>query len=380
MRWLIVGAGLTGATLAERIAAVLGERVLVIDRRDHIAGNAHDRLDDAGILIHRYGPHIFHTNSEKVWAYLGRFTRFRPYEHRVLAAIDNQLVPVPFNFRGIDTFFGGAAGERLKQRLIARHGRDARVPIMKLREDADPDIRRLADFVFEKVFLGYTTKHWGLTPQELSPSVMARVPVTIGEDDRYFVDRFQALPADSYTAMVGRMLDHPLIEIATSTDVADLPAEARAARTIYTGPIDAWFDRCFGALPYRSVRFEMRTADVERLLPAASINYPNEHAFTRETEVKQLTGQIHPKTTIMRDYPMAHVPGENEPYYPVVNSRNQALLDQYRQAARSEPVIFCGRLGEYRYYDMDQAVAAALATFDTIAKERAPPAREVYRT
>lgn len=368
--WLIVGAGLTGATLAERIASVLGERVLVIDRRDHVGGNAFDHFDEAGILVHRYGPHLFHTNSDKVWAYLGQFTKFRHYEHRILAAIDGELVPVPFNFRGIETFFGGAAGERLKQRLIERHGRNARVPILRLLDDADEDIRKLADFIYAKLFVGYTSKHWGLTPEQLSPSVTARVPVVLGDDDRVFTDRYQGIPVDGYTPMVKRMLDHPLIAVSPSTDHADLRDEINGARIIYTGPIDAWFDRCFGALPYRSVRFEMETRNVERLLPAPTVNYPNEHVYTRETEIKQITGQSHPATTIMRDYPMAHVPGENEPYYPVINGETQALLARYRQAARKEPVIFCGRLGEYRYYDMDQAVAAALATFDEIAAAR----------
>jgi UDP-galactopyranose mutase len=367
VEWLIVGAGLTGATLAERIATELGERVLVVERRDHIAGNAYDHLDEHGLLIHRYGPHIFHTNSERVWAYLNRFTAFRPYQHRVLAAIDGQLVPVPFNFRGIDAFFGGDAARRLKEKLVARYGRDARVPILKLREDSDGDIRRVADFVYDKVFAGYTAKQWGLGPEQLSPSVTARVPVAIGDDDRYFTDRFQGIPVGGYTAMVARMLDHPAISVSLKTDFRDVKGEHAPARVIYTGPIDAYFDRCHGALPYRSVRFEKRVEKAARLFPAASINYPNEHAYTRETEIRQITGQDHEMTAVIRDYPLAHEPGKNEPYYPVINDDTRALLARYRRTAEAEPVIFAGRLGEYRYYDMDQAVATALATFSDLA-------------
>jgi UDP-galactopyranose mutase len=367
VKWLIVGAGLTGATLAERIAAIRGERVLVVERRDHIAGNAHDPCDENGIRIHRYGPHIFHTNSEKVWAYLNLFTTFRAYKHRILASVDGALVPVPFNFRGIDVLFGAEAASRLKSKLVERYGFDARIPILKLREAGDAAIRELAELIYAKVFVGYTTKQWGIGPEDLSPSVTARVPVITGDDDRCFTDRYQGIPVDGYTSMVSRILDHPRVSVSLSTDYLDARADHPQARVIYTGPIDAYFDHCLGALPYRSVRFEMRIERGDRVLPAASVNYPNEHAFTRETEMKQITGQQHPLTAISRDFPVAHERGRNEPYYPIINDDTQALLARYRKLAREEPVLFCGRLGEYRYYDMDQAVGAALATFDGLA-------------
>jgi UDP-galactopyranose mutase len=368
--WLIVGAGLTGATLAERIATVLGEDVHVVERRPHIAGNTFDERDESGLLVHRYGPHAFHTNSERVWAYLNRFTEFRFYEHRVMALVDGALVPVPFNFAGIDALLPKAEGARLKERLLAAHGRDARVPVMKLREDSDPEIRRFADFVFAKIFLGYTAKHWGLQPGDLAPSVLARVPVAIGDDDRYFTDRHQGIPAEGCTAMVARMLDHPRITVSLSTDFRLAEAGRGKARTIYTGPIDAFFDWRFGPLPYRSLRFEKTVAQKAFVQPVAQINFPNDFAYTRITEMKHITGDDIPASVLLTEYPEAHQVGVNEPYYPIPRDENQRLLDRYRHAARETDVLFRGRLGEYRYYNMDQAVASALATFDDIARAR----------
>lgn len=365
VRWLIVGAGLTGATLAERIATVLGDPVTIIERRSHIAGNAYDAPNAAGILIHNYGPHIFHTNSEAVWQYLQRFSAWRPFELRVLAAIDGRHVPVPFNLTSIDMMFGATEAARLSQLLIDGYGLGTKVPVLKLMGEGG-ELGALGRFAYEKVFLGYTVKQWSLTPEQLSPSVTARVPIHVSRDDRYFQDRRQAIPAEGYTKLVAAMLDHPNIEVRLNTDfLAD--ADARKwDRLIFTGPIDEFFGHRFGALPYRTTRFEQETLEQEWGLPSAALNFPDIAVpYTRKTEMKRLTGQIAPVTTIVTEYPGAHVPGETEPHYPVPTDHSRALYACYRALADERPdVLFCGRLGEYRYYNMDQAVAAALALFD----------------
>lgn len=354
---LIVGAGFSGAVIAERLASA-GRRVLVLDRRDHIGGNAYDHSNEHGVLIHRYGPHIFHTNSEKVWRYLSRFTDWRPYQHKVLAEIDGRLVPVPFNLNSLHALFAPARAQRLEQRLLAQFGYGTRVPILKLRRTDSRELRELADYVYDKVFLGYTTKMWGLTPEELSPAVTARVPVHVSHDDRYFQDTYQAMPAEGYTALFGRLLDHPNITVRTGVDFFAERSRLRAGRIVYTGPVDAYFDYCYGALPYRSLHFEhAHLPDCPRHQPTGTVNYPDDRPHTRVTEFKHLTGQQHPDSAIVTEYPRA----EGPPYYPIPHPDCEALYRRYQQLAeRERDVTFVGRLATYRYYNMDQCVAAAL--------------------
>lgn len=361
--WLVVGAGFTGATLAERLAAGRDARVLLVDRRPHIAGNAYDEPDEAGILVHRYGPHIFHTNSDKVWAYLSRFTEWRPYEHRVLGAIGGKLVPIPFNLDSLASLFPAPEARRLEARLVGRFGLEKKVPVLKLREDADPEIRALADYVYDKVFAGYTFKQWDLTPEQLDPGVTARVPVLIGRDDRYFQDTFQAMPRDGYTAMFRRMLDHPNITLALSTDWRDAAEQVSFDRMVFTGPIDEYFGYAHGALPYRSLRFEFRHEAAERFQPVGTVNYPNDHAYTRITEQKTLTGQQAQGTTLIYEYPQTYEPGVNEAYYPIPTPQTSNALQPYLAETRrlEGRVWFAGRLGDYAYYNMDQACGRALA-------------------
>lgn len=358
---LVVGAGFSGAVAAERLASA-GQRVLVVDRREHIGGNAHDRPDRHGVLVHPYGPHIFHTNSDRVWDYLSRFTTWRPYQHRVLAEIDGHLVPVPFNLDSLTALFPAAAAARLQRLLIAEFGYGARVPVLKLRRHAEPALQELGEFVYEKVFLGYTTKMWGLTPEELSPAVTARVPVAVSHDDRYFQDRHQAMPAEGYTALFARLLDHPNIIVRTGVDYLLERHRLPARRIVYTGPIDAYFDYCHGRLPYRSLRFEhSHYPETNRWQATATINFPDHRPYTRITEFRQLTGQAHSGSSIVTEYPQA----EGAPYYPIPHPDCEALYQRYKRLAeRERDILFLGRLATYRYYNMDQVVAAALAKSD----------------
>lgn len=379
--WLIAGAGLTGCTLAERIANELDQTVLIVDRRNHIAGNAYDCVNEDGVRIHKYGPHVFHTNSRKVWDYLSRFTSWRPYTHRVLAAIDDQKVPIPFNLNSLHSLFPNGNAEKLEADLLAQFGHDARVPILKLRAAARPNLRSLADFIYENVFYGYTTKQWALMPEELDSSVTARVPIVLNRDDRFFRDTYQAMPDPGYTPMVERMLSHPNIKVLLNVDCRDVADYMRFDRMIYTGPIDEFFDYSYGPLPYRSLRFEHETLHQEWHQEVGTVNYPNSFEFTRVTEQKRLTGQKCDITTLVREYPQAHQPGQNEPYYPIPRGENSELYGRYADAAETvkDAVIFAGRLADYKYYNMDQAVGRALAVFEKEiaidAKTRVRPQR-----
>ncbi|HEY0444673.1 MAG TPA: UDP-galactopyranose mutase, partial [Candidatus Limnocylindrales bacterium] len=301
--WVVVGAGFAGSVISERIANVLGQRVLLIDRRSHVGGNAYDEHDEAGILVHRYGPHIFHTNSDRVVEYLSAFTDWRPYEHRVLARVRGQLVPIPINLDTINRLYGLSLGENELEDWFAERA-EARTP---LRTSEDAVVARVGQELYELFFRGYTRKQWGLDPSQLDASVTSRIPVRTNHDDRYFTDTFQAMPLEGYSAMFARMLDNPLITVATDTDFADVPQQMRPGRVVYTGPVDEYFGRRFGALPYRSLRFEFETHDVEWLQPVATINEPSETdvPYTRVTEFKHLTGQRHPRTTVVYEFPRA---------------------------------------------------------------------------
>jgi UDP-galactopyranose mutase len=361
--WLIVGAGFAGSVLAERLATQRNERVLLVDRRAHIGGNAYDRYDEAGILMHVYGPHIFHTNSDDVVNYLSQFTRWHPYEHRVLAQVDDTRYPIPINRTTVNRLFGLTL--KTDEDVEAFY-RTRAEPIDPIRTSEDVIVSRVGRELYEKFFRHYTRKQWGLDPSELDRSVTSRVPIRTNEDDRYFDDRFQAMPRDGYTRLFEKMLNRPQIKILLNTDFSEIRHEISYRRLIYTGPIDEFFGHRFGRLPYRSLRFEHQTLEQEWRQPVAVINYPQEEPYTRITEYKHLTGQKAPKTTITYEYPSA----QGDPYYPVPNDTTASIYRQYDALAHStENTWFVGRLATYRYYNMDQVVAQALATFRRIDSE-----------
>ncbi len=359
--YLIVGAGFAGSVLAERLAAGLGKRVLVIDRRPHIAGNAYDHHDEAGVLVHRYGPHIFHTNSQRIVDYLSRFTQWRPYEHRVLAVVDEQEVPIPINRTTLNALYGlDLQSDEEAERYLASRAE----PVDDIRTSEDVVVNQIGRELYEKFFRGYTRKQWGLDPSQLDKSVTSRIPTRINTDDRYFTDSFQQIPLHGYTRMFERMLDHPNIKVMLNTDYREIRHDIQHDQLIYCGPIDEYFDFCYGKLPYRSLRFEHRSLDQERFQPVGTVNYPDEGVpYTRISEYKHITGQEHPKTSITYEYPSA----EGDPYYPIPRPENAALYKRYQQLADATPgVTFLGRLGTYKYYNMDQVVGQALALYQRI--------------
>ena len=358
--YLVVGAGFAGSVLAERLASQHGARVLLIDRREHVGGNAYDEPNEAGILYHRYGPHIFHTNSEQVRDYLSQFTEWRPYEHRVRAIVRDKMVPIPINRTTLNALFGLdlQTDEEAADYLASRAE-----PVDEIRTSEDVVINAVGQELYELFFRGYTRKQWGLDPSELDKQVTSRIPTRTNTDDRYFGDTFQAMPLEGYTKMFERMLDHPLIDVRTGVDFAELRPRAFeiADHVIYTGPIDEYFDFRFGKLPYRSLKFDHQTLDKEWHQPVAVVNYPDETVpYTRISEYKHLTGQDAPVTTITYEYPSA----EGDPYYPIPRPENQELFKKYEALAdATDDVTFVGRLATYRYYNMDQIVGQALATF-----------------
>lgn len=354
--FLVVGAGFAGAVMAERLASQAGKRVLVIDRRDHIAGNAYDECDAAGNLIHRYGPHIFHTNSADIAAYLSHFTQWRPYEHRVLGAVRGKLLPVPINRMTINSLFGLSleSDEQVEAFFDQRAEH-----IDEIRTSEDVVVSRVGRELYELFFRGYTRKQWALDPSQLDKSVTSRVPVRTNCDDRYFTDTFQAMPAHGYTAMFGRILDHPLIDVMTGVDHRELSGRTWD-QLVWTGAIDEYFGQCFGPLPYRSLRFEHEIVDTPQFQAVGTVNYPAEEVpWTRISEFRHMTGDSNPQTSIVREYPS----GQGDPYYPIPRAENQALYKRYEQLAAKSDTIFVGRLATYRYYNMDQVVGQALATF-----------------
>lgn len=373
--WLVVGAGLSGAVLAERIASQLGQTVLVVDSRPHVGGNTFDSLDGSGTLIHRYGAHIFHTSTREVWDYLSRFTGWLPYVHRVLGRVDGRLVQLPFNLNSIDALFPTSVARRYTELLLGRFGDQARVPILTLRQDPEPQLRDLAGYVYDNVFLNYTVKQWGLRPEELDRAVTGRVPLLVTRDDRYFHDQYQGIPEHGYTAMVERILDHPNITVQLSTSHAVATHDIRPGATVWTGPIDQYFANRFGPLPYRSLRFEHSTEPGPRFQSVAVVNYPNEFAFTRILEHAHFSNAQPPRTTITREYPEAYELGRNEAYYPIPTAASRARYLRYSAASEqlAGRVVFAGRLAHYRYYDMDQAVAHALHAFAHRIQDPAAP-------
>ncbi len=364
--WLIVGAGYSGCVLAERIATQTQQRVLIVERRDHIGGNAYDFYNEHGILVHKYGPHIFHTKSKKVWDYLSQFTEWRHYYHQVLGVLEGKKVPIPFNLNSLYTLFPPRYAEKLEEQLLEHFGFGVKVPILKLRESASGDLEFLANYIYENVFLRYTMKQWELKPEELDRGVTGRVPVYISRDNRYFQDPYQAMPKHGYTEMFRRMLAHPNIMVLLNADYREVINDIKFNRMIYTGPIDTFFDYMYGELPYRSIRFQFDTLDREYYQEVGTVNYPNDYDITRITEQKYLSGQTSPKTTLVMEYPQAYVPGKNDPYYPIPREENRERYDFYLKEVEklNGTVIFAGRLAEYKYYDMDQAALRALSLFE----------------
>jgi UDP-galactopyranose mutase len=365
--YLVVGAGFAGSVMAERLAAGSGKRVLIIDKRPHIGGNAYDEYDEHGILVHKYGPHIFHTNARDVFEYLSRFTEWRPYHHRVRACVDGQLVPIPINLDTINQLYGTSYDSFQVEGFYASIA-EPREPV---KTSEDVVVSKVGRQLYEKFFRNYTRKQWGLDPSELDATVIARIPVRTNRDDRYFTDTYQAMPRHGFSRMFARMLAHPNIKIMLNTDYREIVGVIPYREVIFTGPIDEFFDFRFGRLPYRSLEFKFETVSAAQLQPVAVVNYPNDNTYTRVTEIKQITGQEHPMTTLITEYPKA----EGDPYYPVPRAENAAMYQQYQQLAEAtEGVHFVGRLATYRYYNMDQVVAQALATY---ARMVGAPRREL---
>src|SRR5687767_1507055 len=365
--YLVVGAGFAGATIAERLAVQSGKKVLICDKRPHIGGNAYDHHDDAGILVHNYGPHIFHTNSRDVYEYLSQFTDWRPYQHRVLACVDGQLLPIPINLDTVNRMYG----TNYTSFQLEEFFKSIAEPITHVRTSEDVIVSKVGRELYEKFFRNYTRKQWGLDPSELDASVTSRVPVRTNRDDRYFTDTFQVMPLRGYTRILERMLSHQNIKILLNADYREVQRTISHTEVIFTGPVDEFFDYRFGKLPYRSLDFKFETRNTPVAQPGPVINYPNENAYTRVTEFKYLTGQEHSKTTLVYEF----AKGDGDPYYPVPQPQNAALYRKYQELADVTPgVQFLGRLGTYKYYNMDQVVAQALTLY---AKLRGVSRRDV---
>lgn len=374
--YIIVGAGFAGAVLAERIASQLDKRVLVIDRRSHIGGNCYDEVDESGVIVHTYGPHLFHTDNNEVYAYLSQFTDWHPYVHEVVAFVDDNIIPIPFNFNTLDAVYTQNKSDLLKYKLLARYGKDQKIPILELMKENDGDLQELAQYVYDKIFVNYTAKQWGKKPEEIDGSVTARVPILTSYDNRYFTDKYQAVPTDGYTKLFEKMLDHKKITVELNSNALDrlsinkdqkmiFEGEACTAQVIFTGMIDELFTDKFGELPYRSIDLRFETIDQEYYQGYAVINYPNEHLYTRITEFKHIHPVITSKTTILKEYPQEYIRDKNTPYYPMFTDENQIRYNQYASYAEQIPnLMLVGRLAEYKYYDMDDIVERALDIFE----------------
>jgi UDP-galactopyranose mutase len=368
MTWdyLIIGAGFSGTVLAERLASQRGATCLVVDRRDHIGGNAHDRHDRAGVLLHAYGPHYFRTNSDRIVAYLSQFTEWRPVEYKILSWTEGRYWQFPINLNTFEQLLGRPSTSEEMEATLAKW----RQPIAEPKNSEEVILSQVGERLYELFFRNYTRKQWQREPRELDPSVCGRIPIRTNRDDRYLSDKFQALPAHGYTAMFEKMLAHPKIQVLLRTDFRAVRTQVQWRHLIFTGPMDEYFEHCFGPLPYRSLRFEPETLNQEFFQPAMQVNYPNDHDFTRIVEIKHATGQQIPVTTIVREYPQDYTRGR-EPYYPIPAPDTRALYERYAERAAVEPnVSFVGRLAAYRYYNMDQIVGMALAEFEKLAAHR----------
>ena len=371
--YLIVGAGFAGSVLAERLANQLGMRVLLVDKRPHVGGNAYDRYDDHGVLVHPYGPHIFHTNSAEIFEYLSRFTEWRPYQHRVLASVDGQLVPLPINLDTVNQLYGMNLTSFEMENWLA----SVSEPVTEIRNSEDVIVSKVGRELYNKFFRGYTRKQWALDPSQLDASVTARVPTRTNRDDRYFADTFQAIPLHGYTRMFEKMLDHPNIKLMLNTDYSEIVDLVPWRHMVYSGPIDAFFGYKHGKLPYRSLRFEHRNFPCSRFQAVGTVNYPNDNLYTRISEFKHITGQNHPSTSVVYEFPCA----DGDPYYPVPRPENAALYQLYEDETDTlTDVTFVGRLATYKYYNMDQVVGQSLAAFKRLRKRHQNDAQESARS
>lgn len=379
---IVIGTGFAGSIIARELAERGGENVLVIEKRSHIAGNCYDYKEEHGILIHKYGPHIFHTNSDRVYEYLSRFTEWYEYNHEVAADVNGQLIPVPFNLNTLYMVYGEEMANQLERKLIDTFGMDSRVPILKLREQEDEDLKAVAEYVYEHIFLRYTMKQWGQTPEEIDPEVTGRVPVFISRDNRYFQDIYQGIPVTGYTRLVEEILSHPKISLSLGIEAEDvLTLENKAifykgkpfyGKVIFTGAIDELFHCCYGQLPYRSLRFVKEYYPIDSYQERAVVNYTMTEDFTRITEFKKLTGQEKPRNTvIMKEYPIAYTDRKTEiPYYPILNEENFGLYEKYKKRVKEYPNFYLlGRLAEYKYYNMDAIAERALTLADELMKQ-----------
>ena len=362
---LVVGCGFSGAVIANLLASKLGEKVLVIDKKNHIAGNSFDYRDENGIMIHKYGSHIFHTNSEKVWSFLKQFTDLNTYMHKVVAVIDGIETTIPFNFNTLYNVFPRTLAQRLEEKLLKTFEYNKKVPILEFQKQDDEDLKFLANYVYEKVLLHYTTKQWGNKPEEVDGAVTARVPVYLSKDDRYFQDKYQGIPLEGYSKVVEKILTHPNIELRLNTDYKDLKGDFK--RVFYTGSIDEFFNYKYGQLPYRSVNFKMETYDREYYQSNSVVNYPCNYDFTRIHEYKYYLNDKSDKTVIAKEYSESFELGKNERYYPIPKPENTALYNKYAEEAKAlKNVYFLGRLGDYKYYDIDKAVLRAIELFESV--------------
>lgn len=365
---LVVGCGLSGVVLAERLATERNEDVLIIDRRNHIGGNIYDYKDaETNITVHKYGPHVFHTNDKAVWDYLSRFTDWHRFMYRVKAVMDGIEVNIPFNLDSLHKVFPHKMAEKLEEKLINKFGFNKKVPILELRKAQDADLEFLADYVYQKVFLGYTVKQWGVKPEDLDASVSGRVPVYISRDSRYFQDKYQGIPANGYTAMIEKMLQNPLIKVELNTDFKDIANNIEFDRLFFSGAIDEYFNYELGHLPYRSLDIVFKTHGCEYLQSGPQINFPENYDYTRSVEYKYYLDEKSDKTVVSYEYSCPYEEGKNERYYPIPDSKNQELYNRYTaEAEKLKNVYFIGRLGDYKYYNMDQTVARVLTLFEEV--------------
>ncbi|MDR0822818.1 MAG: UDP-galactopyranose mutase [Endomicrobium sp.] len=362
---LIVGCGFTGAVLANKIAADFGEDIVIIDSKDHIAGSSYDYFDENGICIHKYGSHIFHTNNEKVWDYLKQFGGFNTYMHKVFAVIDGIETTIPFNLRSLYDVFSPHLAQKLEKKLLEQFKYNTKVSILDFKKQNDEDLKFLGEYIYDKVFLNYTTKQWGSSPESISEAVISRVPVFISCDKRYFQDKYQGIPLGGYTNLIKNILNNPKIKISLNTRYQDL--KEKYDRVFYTGSIDEYFDYKFGQLPYRSLEFKLEEHNCEFYQSNSVVNYPNNYDFTRIHEYKYYLNNKSDKTVIMKEYPKPYEVGKNDRYYPIVNPDNQALYNKYLQEAQKlKNIYFLGRLGDYKYYDIDKSILRALEFFEGI--------------
>jgi UDP-galactopyranose mutase len=378
-KYLIIGSGIAGSVMANKIATQLNEKVLIVEKKLHIGGNCYDYKDENNIFIHKYGPHLFHTNDKNVMNYLEQFGEWEVYHHHVKAMIDGKKVPIPFNLNTLYEVFPNTLAKTLEEKLLYKYDYNSKVPILELKKSTDKELQFLADFVYEKIFVHYTAKQWGMKPEDMDGAVTARVPIFVGKDDRYFNDIYQAVPKDGYTKIFENMLDNKNIKLMLNTsfkEVCEIKNDGIyfmgnkfEGKVIYTGQIDELFDMKFGELPYRSVNMIFESVDSEQYQEVGTVNYPNNYDFTRITEFKHIHPSKSDRTTILKEYPREYKRGENIPYYPIFTDENQKKYNEYLEYSKKyKTLILLGRLAEYKYYDMDDMVARALEVFDKKVK------------